>query len=95
MHNMPLNSDILESIFTEGTHLATLMGSAAWLIKLMYSVIIILSIIALIINISKLATSGGNPIARTEAIRNILIAGICLTILGGLGLFFLIFAIII
>ena len=43
---------------------------------------------ALIINITKLAMSGGNPQARSEAIRNIFIAGCCLTVLGGLGLIF-------
>ena len=48
----------------------------------------VVSIVALIINITKLALSGGNPSARSEAIRNILIAGGCLAVLGGLGIIF-------
>lgn len=95
MHNMTLNGDMLKNIFDAGSHLATLLGSATWFIKLMYSIFIIVSIIALIVNISKLAMSGGNPIVRKEAIHNILIAGICLAVLGGLGLVFFMLAIII
>ena len=69
-------------------HLATLLDSGAWFIQLMYGLMMVVSIVALIINITKLGMSGGNPKARSEAIRNILIAGGCLAVLGGLGIIF-------
>ena len=46
---------------------------------------------ALIINITKLATSSGNPQGRSIALRNILISGVCLAVLGSLGLVYAVF----
>ena len=46
---------------------------------------------ALIINITKLATSAGNPQGRSIALRNILISGVCLAVLGSLGLIYAVF----
>lgn len=88
MAKVPVRQDLLDLIFKTDSHLSNLFGHATWLVQLLFTLIMIASIVALIINITKLAMSSGNPQARSEAIRNILIAGGCLTVLGGLGLIF-------
>ena len=88
MAKVPVRQDLLDLIFQSDSHLSNLFGHATWFVKLLFSIILIVAIVALIINITKLAMSGGNPQARSEAIRNIFIAGCCMTVLGGLGLIF-------
>ena len=88
MARVPIRQDLLDLIFQSNSHLSNLFGHATWFVQLLFSIILIVSIVALIINITKLAMSGVNPQARSEAIRNILIAGCCLAALGGLGLIF-------
>ena len=83
-----MNSSVISDVMASVGHLARLMSSGAWFIQLMYSIIMIVSVVALIINITRLAMSGGNPMARSQAIRNILIAGGCLTVMGSLGIIF-------
>ena len=83
-----MNTTVRDRIMSSTGHLATLLDSGAWFIQLKYGLMMVVSIVALIINITKLALSGGNPMARSEAIRNILIAGGCLAVLGGLGIIF-------
>lgn len=83
-----MNSTILNDVMASDGHLATLLNSGAWFIQLIYGIMLVVSLVALIINITKLGMSGGNPMARSEAIRNILIAGGCLAVLGGLGIIF-------
>lgn len=92
---MTLRTDIINNMLSSGSRLTSLFGTATWFIGLMYSIVMIVSLIALIINIAKLAMSGGNPMARSQAIRNILIAGGCLSVLGGLGFVFYLLLIII
>lgn len=84
-----MNQDILNNVTASGGHLATLLGSGAWFIQLVYAIMMIVSVLALIINITRLAMSSGNPSARSDAIRNILVAGGCLAVLGGLGIVFM------
>lgn len=86
---VPIRGSIISNAFSANSHLNNLIGTATWFIQLLYSIIMVVSVVALIINITKLAMSAGNPQARSEAIRNILIAGGCLAVLGGLGLIFL------
>ena len=83
-----MNTTVRDRIMSSTGHLATLLDSGAWFIQLLYGLMMVVSIVALIINITKLGMSGGNPTARSEAIRNILIAGGCLAVLGGLGIIF-------
>ena len=83
-----MNTAVQSRIMASDGHLATLLDSGAWLIQLVYGLMMVVSIVALITNITKLALSGGNPSARSEAIRNILIAGGCLAVLGGLSIIF-------
>lgn len=90
-----IRNDIISKLFETDSHLSTLFGSATWLIQLLYSIVMVASVVALIVNITKLAMSGGNPQARSEAIRNIMIAGGCLAVLGGIGLVFMLFITII
>lgn len=85
---MYIHQTIVSDITASGGHLATLLDTGAWFIQLMYAIIMIVSLIALIVNITRLGMSGGNPMARSQAIRNILIAGGCLAVLGGLGIIF-------
>ena len=72
MARVPIRQDLLDLIFQSNSHLSNLFGHATWFVQLLFSIILIVSIVALIINITKLAMSGGNPQARSEAIRNIL-----------------------
>jgi hypothetical protein len=52
---------------------------------------ILTGIFALIVNIGKLGTAGGNAKARSTAIQNILIAGIGLSVLGSISVFYVLF----
>lgn len=68
-----------------------LLGAGSWALQLLYSIVTIAAFVALIVNITKLGMSGGNPQARSNALRNILISGLCLTVLGSLGIVYAVF----
>ena len=72
-------------------HAKTLLGWGGKALQILFSLVTLAAMAALIINITKLATSSGNPAGRSQALRNILISGICLSVLGGLGLVYAVF----
>lgn len=87
---MSPNSSVIEKILG-GSHIGPLVGSAGWGLKTLFATVFLVALVALIINITKLAKSGDNVLKRRDAIQNILIAGICIACLGGSGLVFLVF----
>lgn len=87
---MAPNSGILSRIFsTSNLPLLHLLGSLSWALQLLYAITTLGSIVALLVNITKLAASNGNPAERSKAIRGILISGSCLAVLGSLGLIYI------
>lgn len=74
-----------------GEHAKTLFGWGAKALQALYALVTLVAMAALIINITKLATSAGNPQGRSIALRNILISGVCLAVLGSLGLIYAVF----
>lgn len=91
---MNVRTDIVDSM-VGGDHVNNLFGTATWVVQMLYTLVMIGATVALIINIAKLAMSAGNPAARSEALRNIMIAGGCLAVLGGIGLIFYLLLVII
>lgn len=87
---MSPNSNVISNILG-GSHIGTLLGSAGWGLKTLFAAVFLVALVALIISITKLASSGDNPGKRQDAIRNILISGICIACLGSVGLVFLVF----
>jgi len=87
---MNINKEITDKILAS-EHLKALLSRAGWVLQLLYSIVTLFSLVVLIINITKLSTSGGNPMARSEALRNILISGIALTVLGSMGAIYAVF----
>lgn len=72
-------------------HAKTLLGWGGKALQILYALVTLAAMAALIINITKLATSSGNPQGRSIALRNILISGVCLAVLGSLGLIYAVF----
>ena len=54
MARVPIRQDLLDLIFQSNSHLSNLFGHATWFVQLLFSIILIVSIVALIINITKL-----------------------------------------
>jgi len=84
------SSEAVKNILSS-SHLEALLDRGGWVLQLIYSLVTLGSLVALIINITKLGASGGNPMARNQAMRNILISSTCLTVLGALGTIYAIF----
>ena len=73
------------------SHMTKLLKAGGWGLQLFYSIVTLAAFIALIVNITKLGSSGGNPQARSNALRNILISGVCLAVLGSLGVVYAVY----
>ena len=86
--NISPKQDILKSIFTSEAFIGFLSIMKS-LLQLTYAIITLVTMVALIVNITKLALSGDSPARRSEAAHGILVSGLCLTILGGIGTVFL------
>lgn len=84
-------SDTVTDGFLNSPHLTNLLKVGSWALRLVYALVTLAALAALIINITKLACSGGNPMERSRALHNIGISGICLAVLGGLGTVYAIF----
>lgn len=80
---------LLGRIF-KSSHLTELFDTAGWIFELLYAVIVMAAMAAVIINITKLARSAGNPVERSRALTGILVSGACLSLLGSLGLIFIV-----
>ena len=52
MAKVPVRQDLLDLIFQTDSHLSNLFGHATWFVKLLFSIILIVAIVALIINIA-------------------------------------------
>ena len=52
MAKVPVRQDLLDLIFQTDSHLSNLFGHATWFVKLLFSIILIVAIVALIINLS-------------------------------------------
>lgn len=89
-HTVQPNSNITDAIMG-GSHMTNLMGLGSKALQAIYVLVTLTSMIALIVNITKLAMSSGNPMGRGQALRNILISGICLAVLGSMGLVYAVF----
>ena len=84
------DGQITDAIMTSD-HAKTLLGWGGKALQILYALVTLAAMAALIINITKLATSSGNPQGRSIALRNILISGVCLAVLGSLGLVYAVF----
>lgn len=84
-------SSVVTDGFLNSSHLANLLKVGSWALRLIYALVTLGALVALIINITKLACSSGNPAERSRALHNIWVSGICLAILGGLGTVYAIF----
>lgn len=83
------NATILGNIFG-GTHISSVLGVVSLLSKTLYALCFIGSLIAFFVSIAKLAQSASNPGARSRALHDIMVSGICFTLLGGVGLIFVV-----
>ena len=83
------NATILGNIFG-GTHISSVLGVVSLLLKTLYALCFIGSLIAFFVSIAKLAQSASNPGARSRALHDIMVSGICFTLLGGVGLIFVV-----
>lgn len=84
-------SSVVTNGFLNSPHLANLLKAGSWALRLIYALVTLSALVALIINITKLACSAGNPVERSRALHNIGISGVCLAVLGGLGTVYAIF----
>lgn len=82
MGSVSIRQDIFQNIAEE---LSTFLNEYHAAVMAFYAFAIITVLIVMIINITKLAKAGDNPQERSEAMKGILISGICLGILGGIG----------
>ena len=64
-------------------------------INIFFGFALVTCFIVMAINITKLAKSGDNPVARSEAMKGILVTGICIAILGSIGLIYMILVVLI
>lgn len=79
--------DILKNIFSSESF-KNLLEIVQSLLQLVYAIMTLTAMVILIVNITKLALSGGVSQRRSEALHGIMVSGICLTILGGIGTVF-------
>lgn len=87
MRSMSADETLIERILG-GSHAKAVLTTVSWGLKTIYGVVTILAFACFIVNITKLALSSGNPQARKEALRGILISGSCIAALGSIGLIF-------
>lgn len=85
---MQADSAIIGRFFSS-THLNGVIGVAVWGIRLLYALLVLGGFVALILNITKLARSNGRANERGYALYGILASGVCLAVLGGLGLVYI------
>ena len=69
--------------------MSAVLGVMTWALELLYALAVIGAFVAMIINITKLSQSAGNPRGRADALHGILVSGGCIAALGGIGLLFL------
>jgi len=69
--------------FNDNTNLGTVVSTAQEVAKTITSILSIISFVSLLVCITKLATSAGNPRNRTVALTGILVSGIALALFGG------------
>lgn len=84
---MAPNSELLGKLFG-GTHVSGVLSSVSMGLKVLYALCFIASLVAFFISLARLSMSAGNPAARSRALHDIMVSGICFTILGSLGLIF-------
>lgn len=70
--------------FEEATN--ELLNEFGFYVSVFIGISMLISLYSLIVNFIKLAGSSGNPSARSEAIKNLLVAGLCTALLGGIGI---------
>lgn len=85
------STDTITNAIITGDHMKNLLKYCGQAIQVIYSLVTLAAMVGFIINIAKLATSSGNPAGRSQAMWNILISGICLSVLGGLGIIYAVF----
>lgn len=85
------STDTITEAIVGGPHMQNLLRYGGRAIQVIYSLVTLAAMAGFIINVAKLATSSGNPAGRSQALRNILISGICLAVLGGLGIIYAVF----
>lgn len=88
---MSPNTDVLQRIFKTDGHIGNVLSTLGWGIKTLYAIVFLVAVVALIISVTKLASSGDAPAKRQDAMHDILISGICVACLGSIGLIFIIF----
>ncbi len=84
---MAPNSVILEKLFG-GAHISGVLGSVSLGLKALYVLCFAASLVTFFVSLTRLSMSAGNPAARSRALHDILVSGICFAVLGGLGLIF-------
>lgn len=87
MRKIDTNSNILQRIF-DGDHLSNVLGQVGWVLEVLYALCFIASLVCFFVSIARLARSADNPAMRSRALHDILVSGICFTILGALGFVF-------
>ena len=65
------------------------------ILNIFYAFAIVTCVIVMVLNITKLSKAGDNPQERSEAMKGILISGVCIGILGSLGLVYAILAVLV
>ena len=83
------NANILERIFG-GSHMSSVLGQAGWILEVLYALCFIASIVCFFVSVARLARSADNPGMRSKALHDILVSGICFTILGAIGFIFVV-----
>lgn len=83
------NATVLERIFG-GDHMQNVLGQAGWILEVLYALCFIASLVCFFISVARLARSADNPGARSKALHDILVSGICFTILGAIGFIFVV-----
>ena len=84
---MAPKSELLEKLF-RGRPLSGVLKTASLGLKALYALCFIASLVAFFVSLARLSMSAGNPGARSRALHDILVSGICFAVLGGLGLIF-------
>lgn len=68
----------------------SVLGQAGWILEVLYALCFIASLVCFFISVARLARSSDNPAARSKALHDILVSGICFTILGAVGFVFVV-----
>lgn len=83
------NVNILERIFGS-SHMSNVLGQAGWILEVLYALCFIASLVCFFVSVARLARSADNPGMRSKALHDILVSGICFTILGAIGFIFVV-----